>query len=113
MSGFTRLDMCGAISHYCFKNKLHIPYLEKLRKSQLEEIIIKYGINVEEMRFEMEKERESAANFTQNLKEKFTQTIQKGLEVFKGKIEMLESLLNDEQKEKYLEYCNSLEILNL
>ena len=113
MSGFTRLDMWGAISHYCFKNGLHITYLEKLRKSQLEEIIIKYDINVEEMLFEKEKERESAANFTQNLKEKFTQTIQKGLEVFKGKIEMLESLLNDEQKEKYLEFCDSQEYPNL
>jgi len=113
MSGFTRNDMWGAISHYCFKNGLHITYLEKLRKSQLEEIIIKYDINVEEMLFEMEKQRESEANFTQNLTEKFTQTVKKGLEVFKGKIQMLESLLNDEQKEKYLEYCDSLENPNL
>jgi NADH dehydrogenase/NADH:ubiquinone oxidoreductase subunit G len=113
MNGFTRLDMLGAIRHYCFKNGLHITNLEKLRKSQLEEIIIKYDINVEEMLFEKEKELETAQNFTQNLKEKFTQTIQKGLEVFKGKIEILESLLNDEQKEKYLEFCDSQEYPNL
>jgi hypothetical protein len=63
------------------------------------------------MLFEMAKEREKAQNFTQNLtqnlKEKFTQVVEKGLEVFKGKIQMLESLLNDEQREKYIEYCDS------
>jgi len=92
MSGkYRRYDMIGAINRYCMKNDLlHITYVEKLRKSQLEEI-----------------EREKAQNFTQHLTEKFTETVKKSLDSFKGKIEMLESLLNDEQREKYLEYCDS------
>jgi DUF4097 and DUF4098 domain-containing protein YvlB len=113
MSGITRLDMIGAISHYCFKNGLQITYLEKLRKSQLEEIIINYDINVEEMLFERDKERESMNNFTQNVTENLKQTIKKNIDFFLDKIEMLESLLNDEQKEKYLEYCDSLKNPNL
>jgi hypothetical protein len=33
--------------------------------------------------------------------------IQKSIDFLRDKIEMLESLLNDEQKEKYLEFCAS------
>jgi hypothetical protein len=33
--------------------------------------------------------------------------IKKNIDVLLDKIEMLESLLNDEQKEKYLEFCDS------
>ena len=108
MSGkYRRYDMIGAINRFCIKNDYHITYVEKLRKSQLEEIVAQYNINVDEMLFEMAKEREKAQNFTQHLTEKFTETVKKGLDVFVGKIEMLESLLNEEQKEKYLEYCDS------
>jgi len=34
-------------------------------------------------------------------------TIKKNIDFLLDKIEMLESLLNDEQKEKYLEFCDS------
>jgi len=36
-------------------------------------------------------------------------TIKKNIDFLLDKIEMLESLLNDEQKEKYLEFCDSQE----
>jgi hypothetical protein len=109
MSGkYRRYDMIGAINRYCMKNDwLHITYIEKLRKSELEAIVTQYNINVDEMLFEIAKEREKAQNFTQHLTEKFTQVVEKGLEVFKDKIQMLESLLNDEQREKYIEYSDS------
>jgi predicted DNA-binding ribbon-helix-helix protein len=107
---YRRYDMIGAINFWCMKNELsYFTYIEKKTKAQLEEIVAQYDINVDEMLFEIDKERETSQNFTQILTEKFTETVKKGLDVFKGKIEMLESLLNDEQKEKYMEYCNSLE----
>jgi predicted DNA-binding ribbon-helix-helix protein len=109
---YRRYDMIGAINHWCSKNGFsYFTYIEKKTKAQLEEIVAQYDINVDQMLFEIDKERETAANFTQHLTEKFTETVKKGLEVFHGKIEMLESLLNDEQREKYLEYCNS-QIIN-
>jgi superfamily II DNA/RNA helicase len=105
---YRRYDMIGAINFWCSKNELdYFTYIEKKTKAELEAIVAQYNINVDEMLFESAKERETAANFTENLTEKFTETVKKGLDVFKGKIEMLESLLNDEQKEKYLEYCDS------
>jgi predicted DNA-binding ribbon-helix-helix protein len=109
MSGkYRRYDMIGAINFWCSKNGFsYFTYIEKKTKAELEEIVAQYNINVDEMLFEIAKERETSQNFTQNLKEKFTETVKKGLDVFKGKIEMLESLLNDEQREKYLEYCDS------
>jgi hypothetical protein len=55
------------------------------------------------MLFEAAKEREEAANVIP----KMQATIKKNIDFLLDKIEMLESLLNDEQKEKYLEYCNS------
>jgi len=107
---YRRYDMIGAINRYCMKNDwLHITYVEKKTKAELEEIVAQYDINVDEMLFEMDDERETAQNFTQKLTEKFTETVKKSLDVFKGKIEMLESLLNDEQREKYMEFCDSQE----
>ena len=105
---YRRYDMIGAINFWCSKNGFsYFTYIEKKTKAELEEIVAQYNINVDEMLFEIAKERETSQNFTQNLKEKFTETVKKGLDVLKGKIEMLESLLNDEQREKYLEYCDS------
>jgi len=105
---YRRYDMIGAINFWCSKNGFsYFTYIEKKTKAELEEIVAQYNINVDEMLFEIAKERETSQNFTQILKEKFTETVKKGLDVFKGKIEMLESLLNDEQREKYLEYCDS------
>ena len=99
---YRRYDMIGAINFWCRKNELgYFTYIEKKTKADLEAIVAQYDINVDEMLFEMTKEQETAANFTENLKQKFTETVQKSLEVFKCKIEMLESLLNDEQKEEY------------
>jgi hypothetical protein len=107
---YRRYDMIGAINFWCMKNELsYFTYIEKKTKAQLEEIVAQYDINVDEMLFERAKERETAANFTENLRQNITQTIKKNIDYFVGKIEMLESLLNDEQKEKYMEYCNSLE----
>jgi len=104
---YRRYDMIGAINLYGMKNGLHFYYVEKLRKSQLEEIIIKYNINVDELLAEKAEESKKMANFIPDLKEKFTQAVNKGLEGFKSRIEMLESLLNEEQKEKYEKYCIS------
>jgi len=107
---YPRYDMIGAINHWCSKNGLsYFTYIEKKTKAQLEEIIMQYDINVDEMLFELAKQREEAANFIPKLTETFTQTVKKSLEVFHGKIEMLESLLNDEQRKKYLEFCDSQE----
>jgi hypothetical protein len=36
-------------------------------------------------------------------------TIKKNIDFLLDKIQMLESLLNDEQKEKYMEFCASQE----
>jgi hypothetical protein len=106
---YRRYDMIGAINRYCMKNDwLHITYIEKKTKAQLEEIVAEYNINVDEMLFEVAKEREKMANYIPNLQLK----IKKNVDVLFDKIEMLESLLNDEQREKYLEFCNSQEIPN-
>ena len=100
---YRRYDMIGAINRFCMKNDYQITYIEKKTKSELEEIVAQYDINVDQMRLEDAKEREEMANFIPNLKAK----IKKNLDVLLDKIEMLESLLNDEQKEKYVEYCDS------
>ena len=101
---YTRYDMIGAINFWCSKNGLsYFTYIEKKTKSQLEEIVADYNINVDEMRAQEAKEREEAANIIP----KMQSTIKKNIDVLLDKIEMLESLLNDEQKEKYLEFCDS------
>jgi len=101
---YPRYDMIAAINLYSSKIGFHISYVEKLRKSQLEAIIAKYDINVDEMLFELAKERELCSIAMQESQAK----LDKAINNIKGKIQMLESLLNDEQKEKYLEYCDSL-----
>jgi hypothetical protein len=100
---YRRYDMIGAINQFCINNNLRITYVERKTKSQLEEIVAQYNINVDEMLFEEAKQDSFAQNFVEGLQTK----IKKNQDYFVGKIEMLESLLNDEQKEKYLEYCNS------
>ena len=55
------------------------------------------------MLFEEAEEREKSRNFIPELQK----TIKKHIDGFADKIQMLESLLNEEQKEKYLEYCDS------
>jgi hypothetical protein len=100
---YTRYDMIGAINYYSIKNGLHIKYVEKLRKAQLEEIIIQYDINIDEMLFELEKQNNSLDNLIEETKTLITNK----MKPFKDKIEMLLSLLNDEQKEKFYEYCDS------
>jgi hypothetical protein len=101
---YRRYDMIGAINFWCSKNKLsYFTYIEKKTKAELEAIILKYDINVEELRAEQAKEREEAANIIP----KMQATIKKNIGFLVDKIAMLESLLNDEQKEKYEEYCNS------
>jgi len=104
---YRRYDMIGAINSYCIKNDLHITYIERKTKAQLEEIVAQYNINVDEMLFEEAKQEEKLNSFAQNFVEGIQTKIKKNQDYFVGKIEMLESLLNDEQKEKYLEYCNS------
>jgi hypothetical protein len=105
---YRRYDLIGAINFWCSKNGLsYFTYIEKKTKAQLEEIVAQYNINVDEMIAERTKEREKMDNFIPDLKATIKATIKKNIDVFKGKIEMLESLLNDEQKEKYEEYCNS------
>jgi len=101
---YTRLDMIGAINYWCSKNDgLHITYIEKKTKAQLEEIVAQYDINVDEMLLELTKEREKAKNFIPELES----TIKKNVAFLLDKIQMLESLLTAEQHEKYIEYCNS------
>ena len=101
---YTRYDMIGAINHWCRKNGgSYFTYIEKKTKAQLEEIVAQYDINVDEMRAEYNKEQEEAANIIPNLQA----TIKKNIDFLLDKIKILESLLNDEQKEKYEEYCNS------
>ena len=100
---YRRYDMIGAINFWCSKNGgLHITYIEKKPKSELESIIVQYNINVDEMLFEMAKEREKMDNIIPEMQSK----IKKNIDFLLDKIEMLESLLNDEQKEKYLEFCD-------
>ena len=101
---YRRYDMIGAINYYCIKNGgLHITYIEKKTKAELEAIVAQYDINVDEMRLEEAKEREEAASIIP----KMQATIKKNIDFLLDKIQMLESLLNDEQKEKYFEYCDS------
>jgi hypothetical protein len=100
---YRRYDMIGAINHYCMKNGgLHVTYVERKTKAELEAIVAQYDINVDQMRYESAKAEEEMANFIPNLKAK----IKKNVDVLLDKIEMLESLLNDEQKEKYMEFCD-------
>jgi hypothetical protein len=105
MSGkYRRYDMIGAINFWCSKNGLsYFTYIEKKTKAELEAIIAQYDINVDEMRLEDAKEREKAANIIPEMQSK----IKKSIDFLLDKIEMLESLLNDEQKEKYMEFCDS------
>ena len=101
---YRRYDMIGAINYWCIKNgSLHITYIEKKTKAELEAIVAQYDINVDEMRLELAKEREEAANIIP----KMQATIKKNIDFLLDKIQMLESLLTAEQKEKYIEYCNS------
>jgi hypothetical protein len=101
---YRRYDMIGAINHWCRKNELsYFTYIEKKTKAELETIVMQYDINVDEMLFESAKEREEMDNFIPNLQSK----IKKKIDVLLDKIVMLESLLNTEQYEKYIEYCNS------
>jgi len=103
---YRRYDMIGAINYYCMKNGgFHITYIEKKTKEELEAIVAQYNLNVDEIRAEEAKEREEAANVIP----KMQATIKKNIDFLLDKIEMLESLLNDEQKEKYLEFCDSQE----
>jgi len=103
-SMYRRYDMIGAINLWCSKNKLsYFTYIEKKTKAELEAIILKYDINVEELRAEEAKERQEAANIIP----KMQATIKKNIDFLLDKIHILESLLNDKQKEKYEEYCNS------
>ena len=97
---YPRYDMIGAINFWCSKNGLgYFTYIEKKTKAELEAIVAQYDINVDEMLFEMDKERNA-------LQESETQ-LYKSINNIKGKINMLQSLLNEEQKAKYLEYCDS------
>jgi hypothetical protein len=101
---YRRYDMIGAINHWCCKNELsYFTYIERKTKAELEAIVAQYDINVDEMTLEQAKEREEAANIIPKMQAK----IKKNIDVLLDKIEMLESLLNDEQKEKYLEFCDS------
>ncbi len=107
MSGkYRRYDMIGAINFWCSKNKSpYFTYIEKKTKAELEAIVAQYDINVDEMEFERAKEREEAANVIPKMQAR----IRKNIDFLLDKIEMLESLLNDEQKEKYMEFCDSQE----
>ena len=103
---YRRYDMIGAINYWCCKNGgSYFTYIERKTKAELEEIIAQYDINVDEMRAEEAKEREKAANIIP----KMQATIKKNIDFLLDKIEMLESLLNDEQKAKYMEFCDSQE----
>jgi hypothetical protein len=100
---YRRYDMIGAINYWCSKNKSsYFTYIEKKTKAELEAIVAQYNINVDEMRFEQAKEREDMRNVIP----KMQATIKKNIDFLLDKIEMLESLLNDEQKEKYMEFCD-------
>jgi hypothetical protein len=107
MSGkYRRYDMIGAINYWCSKNGLsYFTYIEKKTKAELEAIVAQYDINVDEMRFEQAKEREEAANVIPKMQAR----IKKNIDFLLDKIEMLESLLNDEQKVKYMDFCDSQE----
>jgi len=101
---YRRYEMIGAINYWCSKNGgSYFTYIEKKTKAELEAIVAQYDINVDEMESERAKEREEAANIIPKMKA----TIKKNIDFLLDKIEMLESLLNDEQKEKYMEFCDS------
>ena len=103
---YSRYAMIDAIKFWGRKNGLsYFTYIFRKTKSQLEEIIVQYNINVDEMLFESAKEREEMDNIIPKMQSK----IKKNIDFLLDKIEMLESLLNDEQKEKYFEYCASQE----
>lgn len=103
-SKYTRYDLIGVINQFCINNGgLHITYVEKKTKAELEAIVAQYDINVDEMRLEEAKKEEERRNFIPNLQA----IIKKNIDVLLDKIKMLESLLNEEQYEKYVEYCNS------
>jgi hypothetical protein len=107
MSGkYRRYDMIGAINYWCSKNGLsYFTYIEKKTKAELEAIVVQYDINVDEIRAEQAKEREEAANVIPKMQAR----IKKNIDFLLDKIEMLESLLNDEQKVKYMDFCDSQE----
>jgi hypothetical protein len=100
---YSRLDMFGAISLYCIKNDFRISYLEKKKKKDLEAIIKEYDINIDELLIEIAKQRDAQEYLIQESEEKLKQ----GMSNIKDKITMLMSLLTDEQKEKFFEYCDS------
>jgi len=103
---YRRYDLIGAINRWCCKNSVsYFTYIEKKTKAELEAIVAQYDINVDEMLFERAKEQEEAANVIPKMQAR----IKKNIDFLLDKIEMLESLLNDEQKEKYMEFCNSQE----
>jgi hypothetical protein len=100
---YHRYDMIGAIIYWCSKNSgSYFTYIDKKTKAELEAIVAQYNINVDEMLFEQAKEREEAANVIPKMQAR----IKKNIDFLLDKIEMLESLLNDEQKEKYMEFCD-------
>jgi hypothetical protein len=95
--------MIGAINYWCSKNGgSYFTYIEKKTKAELEAIVAQYDINVDEMRTERAKEEEERRNVIP----KMQATIKKNIDFLLDKIEILESLLNDEQKEKYMEFCD-------
>jgi hypothetical protein len=100
---YSRLDMFGAISLYCIKNDFRISYLEKKKKKDLKAIIKEYDINIDELLIEIAKQRDAQESLIQESEEKLKQ----GMSNIKDKITMLMSLLTDEQKEKFFEYCDS------
>uniref|UniRef100_A0A6C0KLQ5 Uncharacterized protein n=1 Tax=viral metagenome TaxID=1070528 RepID=A0A6C0KLQ5_9ZZZZ len=104
---YTRLEMFGAITSFCIKNDLHITYLERTKKAELEAIIIKYDINVEELLFEKAEAHKNAVNGFQNITNKAFEDFTDKIQILVDRTKMLVSLLNDEQKEKYKEYCES------
>jgi len=101
---YLRTDMFNAITLYCNKNGFRILYLNKLTKIQLEQIIIKYDINMNELLLELRQKRELEENNRLELEAE----IKKKTDTITGKLKMLNSLLNNKQKEKFKEYCNSL-----
>lgn len=104
---YRRYDMIGAINQFCINGGLHITYVEKKTKAELEAIVAQYDINVDEMLLEIAKKREKFDNFIPELQSKIQSTIKKNIDFFLDKIQLLESLLTAEQHEKYIEYCNS------
>jgi hypothetical protein len=106
---YRRYEMIGAINYWCSKNGgSYFTYIERKTKAELEAIVAQYNINVDEMESERAKEREEAANVIPKMQAR----IKKNIDFLLDKIEILESLLNDEQKEKYMEFCHSQENQN-